>query len=167
MSMSARRAYFGEVDPVRCQKMRRNKKESCFHASGTGSTPSDREAGFTLLEFLVAFALLTLFLGAALAGVAVAVRGDRQANFLTQATMLAQTKLASAGVEYPLGSGRTGGELSNGYVWQADMRRYGPVRSRGSPAEGYWVEVTVADPRSNGSRAVSLATVVLVPGAAP
>jgi general secretion pathway protein I len=147
--------------------MRRNEQENCLHAGGTGSRPSDREAGFTLLEFLVAFALLTLFLGAALAGLSVAVRGDRQANFLTQATMLAQTKLASAGVEYPIGPGRIGGEFPNGYVWQADMRRYGPAPRRNSPAEGYWVEVTVADPRSNGSRAVSLATVVLVPGAAP
>ena len=98
-------------------------KESCLGTSGTCSSPSDREAGFTLLEFLVAFALLTLFLGAALAGVAVAIRGDRQANFLTQATMLARTKRPSAGVEYPLGPGRTGGEFANGYVWQADMRR--------------------------------------------
>jgi general secretion pathway protein I len=131
-------------------------------ASGADHT----EAGFTLLEFLVAFAVLTLFLGVGLAGTAVAMRGDGQANFLTRATVIARNKLAAAGVDFPLRPGRAGGALPNGYVWAADMRRYGP-EGKGLAMRGYWVEVTVADPRNNGGRKVSLTTVALAPEVAP
>jgi len=133
----------------------------------SASPAKSGEAGFTLLEFLVAFAILTLFLGAALAGVAVAIHGDRQASFLTQATLLAQAKLASAGVDFPLDSGSVRGDLPNGYIWRADIRPYSPSPRHDSPTEGYWVEVTVGDPRSHGSRTVTLATLVLAPGNAP
>ena len=37
------------------------------------------QAGFTLLEFLVAFAILAAFVSSMLMGVAVALRGDEQA----------------------------------------------------------------------------------------
>jgi hypothetical protein len=35
--MQPARAFFGEVDPVRRQKMRHSKEESRFHENGNGS----------------------------------------------------------------------------------------------------------------------------------
>ena len=130
------------------------------------SSADTKVLAFTLLEFLVAFAVLTLFLSTALAGIAVAMKSDQQAGFLMRATMIAQDRLASAGVDYPLRQGTTGGALANGYVWRAEIRRYGSPLQRSPTLQGYWVEVTVADPHSNGSREVSLATLVLAPAPA-
>lgn len=119
------------------------------------------DAGFILLEFVVAFGVLTLFLSSALAGFAVAMQGDRQSIFLIRATMIAQSKLASAGIDHPLRPGTESGRLSNGYTWHIHVRQYGPVHKPGPAVHGYWVEVTVTDPSSKGRRALSFAKVAL------
>jgi type II secretory pathway pseudopilin PulG len=137
--------------------------EHHFRVKVRGSRPlGDR--GFILLEFLVAFSVLTVFLAAILTGLSVAIRSDHQAAFLTRATMLARAKLAAAGVDYPLRPGTTGAELDNGYVWRADVRTFRSIAAAGRRIQGLSVEVTVSDPRSSGRRSVSLSSIEIVAG---
>ncbi|MER2263865.1 hypothetical protein [Methylobacterium oxalidis] len=123
---------------------------------------SGTQAGFTLLEFLAAFAILVLFLSAILAALAVAIRGDHQAAFLTLGSALAKGRLAAAGIDYPLRQGSAGGVLPNGYLWRADMDRSARVPlDAGRSAAGYRVAVTVAEPPERGGRALTLRSFVL------
>jgi type II secretory pathway pseudopilin PulG len=129
-------------------------------APGAGASPG--EGGFVLLEFLVAFSVLTVILAAILTALSVAIRSDHQAAFLTRATMLARAKLAAAGVDYPLRPGTAGAELDNGYVWLADVRTFRSIPAAGRRIQGLSVEVTVSDPR--GRRSVSLSSIEIVAG---
>ncbi|MDR7039564.1 MULTISPECIES: hypothetical protein [Methylobacterium] len=120
------------------------------------------QGGFALLEFLAAFTILTLFLAAILAALAVAMRGDHQAAFLTLGSALAKGRLAAAGVDYPLRPGATGGVLPNGYLWRADIARHALVPlGPGSAAAGYRVAVSVAEPPERGGRSLTLHSFVL------
>ena len=120
-------------------------------------TRRNAQAGFTLLEFLVAFALLSAITSALLAAFAVAARGDHQAAFVTRATTLAKSKLAAIGVESPLQPGTLTGKFENGYPWRSDVRSDGVITSGGKqPIRAYWIEVTVFDPDAKGRRTVSL-----------
>ncbi|KFC69668.1 General secretion pathway protein I [Bosea sp. LC85] len=126
------------------------------------------QAGYTLLEFLVAFAILVVVLASLLTAFAVAMRGDRQASFLTFATLLARSKLASAGQDFPLRPGTTAARFDNGYEWRAVVRSYGSVRlGESRQAESLWVDVTVSDPASNGSRSLTLSSLEIAPRSGP
>ncbi len=95
-----------------------------------------------MVEFLVAFTMLALFLAAIFAQLAVAIRGDHKAAFLSLATLLARSKLAEAGIERPLSAGGTGGTFPNGYRWRTVIAPHG--RSEGGPA-AFRIEVTIAE----------------------
>lgn len=124
--------------------------------------------GFTLLEFLVAFTVLSLFLTAGLAAVAVALRGDRQAEFLTRATPLARAKLVAAGIDFPLRAGVVTGAFGNGYLWRAEVRSYRSVPlNKAGALHAYWVEVTVAEPSGTAGRSLSLETIAMAREAHP
>ncbi|GEO17704.1 hypothetical protein [Microvirga aerophila] len=123
-----------------------------------------KEGGFSLLEFLIAFTILTLFLTSGLMAVAVAIQGDRQANFLMLASMLAKSKLAAAGIDFPLRPGSTAGRFENGYAWQATVRNYRSIAlDKDRRVLGFWVEVTVYEPRSTG-RSFSLGSIEIAQG---
>jgi type II secretory pathway pseudopilin PulG len=123
-----------------------------------------RQAGYTALEFLVAFTVLSLFLTAGIAAVGVALRGDQQATFATLATALARTKLAAAGVDYPLRPGVATGVFTNGYLWRAEVRHFRSIAtSESTQIRAFWVEVTVAAPAPNNRRSLSLASVAMAP----
>jgi type II secretory pathway pseudopilin PulG len=128
----------------------------------------DAQAGFALLEFLVAFTILTTFLAAMLSALTVAIRGDHQAAFLTLGTELAKAKLAAAGVDYPLQVGVVTGTFENGYRWRAQVRTQGVITAAGGRAlAGYGLEVTVSDPRGNGRRSITLVGFEIEQGARP
>ena len=115
--------------------------------------------GYTLLEFLVAFTVLSLFLTAGLAAVAVALRADQQAAFVMRATPLARAKLAAVGFDFPLRIGVVTGSFGNGYLWRAEVRNYHSAALNNAVSiRAYWVEVTVAEPSAAG-RVLSLATI--------
>ena len=129
---------------------------------------SGAQTGYILLEFLVAFAILTMFLASILAAAAVAVRSDRQATFLTRATLLAKSKLAAAGVDFPLRPGTAVADTGNGYEWRAVVRNFSAAGSNQDQLTmGLWVDVTVSDPRSNGSRSLTLSSIEIIPRLRP
>jgi prepilin-type N-terminal cleavage/methylation domain-containing protein len=124
------------------------------------------EDGFTLLELLVSLAILVLFLAVGLTALSVAMRGDRQAAFLTEATLLGRSKIAAAGVDFPLHAGAAARGLEGGYPWSAAVEPYGSLRTKsGGLVQAFRIRVTVSDPRS-ASRALSFSTIALVPGSA-
>lgn len=86
---------------------------------------SMRQRGYTLIEVIVAFALLaaalTLLLGA-LSGAARQVRGAADAG---RAALHAQTLMAQVGVGEALKPGTENGELEEGrYRWSREIRRW-------------------------------------------
>jgi hypothetical protein len=120
-----------------------------------------------VLEFLVAFSLLTVVLASFLAALGVALRNDRQAAFMIRASLLAKAKIAAAGIDYPLRVGTTGAIAESGYRWQAVVRSFIPPRGEGGVSvSAFWVEVTVSEPRAGG-RSLTLASLEIVPATRP
>ncbi len=102
-----------------------------------------RQRGFSLLEVIVAFALLALALTLLLGSLSGAARQVGQADVRTRATLHAQSLLAVTGVDAPLQLGQTQGEWEQGrYRWQLQVDPYQEPRSGALPTA-----VDVAGPR--------------------
>lgn len=133
--------------------------------------PARRAPGFTLLEVLVAVAILAVALGVLLQTFSTGLRSVASAERRTIATLLAESKLAAIGIETPLEAGETSGEFERGYRWLATVRPYlEPGRANGDAAErgaarvpeAFEVVVTVTWSRGlRGQGSVSLATLRL------
>jgi len=119
------------------------------------------EAGFTLLEVLVAFAILAISLGV-LIPVFSGTLG-RQAALADQktATMLAQSKLDTVGSEIPLTDGASDGAFSNGFTWHVEVAPY-KFEYTSRFVMPKLVTLTVRWPAKNGPRSLTLKTIRLV-----
>ena len=81
-----------------------------------------RAAGFTLIEVILAFALLALGLTILLGILSGATKQVRWADDAGRAALHAQSLLAQQGVAVPLAPGRTEGEFEAGrYRWTLDV----------------------------------------------
>jgi general secretion pathway protein I len=80
-----------------------------------------REAGFTLLEVVAAFAILAIGLGLAMQAATGAMQQSRQAAEHTRAALHARSVLDTLGVGEPLEEGSYGGEFEDGYSWAAEV----------------------------------------------
>lgn len=124
-----------------------------------------RDAGFTLIETLVALAILSIALGVLLAVFGDGIRRQGRAEQLAMATLQAQSLLARVGVDIPLRTGVATGTLPKGLHWRLHMDHYGNVGDRKAwPSEAYQVVVEVSS--GDGSRSeplVRLATLRLGP----
>jgi prepilin-type N-terminal cleavage/methylation domain-containing protein len=112
---------------------------------------SDGTSGFTLIETLVA---LTIFVAGYVVvhqSVMLAWRGARIAWAEEAAVRLAQSQLATAGVETRLQEGEERGRTPDGFAWTRRVELYRspsvanlPESSgRAGRIAGYWVTVTV------------------------
>jgi len=91
-----------------------------FH--GHGPRALRRAAGFTLIEVVVAFALLALALTLLLGSLSGAARQIQRASLSGRAALHAQTLLAQVGVGAPLTPGHDEGALDEGrYRWTLDI----------------------------------------------
>ncbi len=128
---------------------------------------SSRQRGFTLIEVVVAFVLLALVMSTALeifsAGLARAGRLEER----SQALVIAQARLATAGVEEVLKEGVTSGESEDRkYQWTVTVTRTGEGEDPAKPAPSvyalYRIEARVtwrgADARE---QALTLATLAV------
>jgi len=80
------------------------------------------QRGYTLLEVIVAFALLALALGLLLGALSGGVRQVRAAEAATRANLHAQTLLAGLGMEAPLAPLQQQGTFEQGrYAWRLDV----------------------------------------------
>ncbi len=89
-------------------------------SQGARSGGSDR--GFTLLEVLIAFAILAVAMGAILQAFSQGLRVMTVAEKHVAATLLAKTKLAEVGIAVPLEDGEYGGvfesDLETPFEWR-------------------------------------------------
>jgi prepilin-type N-terminal cleavage/methylation domain-containing protein len=84
--------------------------------AGTGRTRiRSRQAGFTLVEVVVAIAILSIALGSLMAMIGSALRQAGQADRMAEAGALAQSLLARLGPELPLGERQDTGRFSDGF----------------------------------------------------
>ena len=85
--------------------------------------PADRQRGFTLLEVIVAFAVLALALTLLLGTMSGASRQVRESADAGRAALHAQSLLAQLGVGETLGTGRDNGDFEEGrYQWALEVR---------------------------------------------
>lgn len=113
-----------------------------------------RDAGFTLVETLVAFVILSLSLMALFTAVSQAARGDWRARMEAKALRIGRSRIDEAGLTLPLRAGVEEGRES-GFRWRLSIAPYGEARPR-----AYWIRVTVR-PDSADSPRVRLTTLAL------
>ena len=93
-----------------------------------------RQRGYSLLEVIVAFALLALALTLLLGSLSGASRQIKQADLRSRAVLHAQSLLAVTGVAEPLQQGQRSGDWEDGrYHWQLQVAPYVDPRSSAGP----------------------------------
>ena len=106
-----------------------------------------RARGFTLLEVIIAFALLGLALTLLLGSLSGGAKQVREAELRTRAVLHAQSLLAEAGVASPLQVGSQQGDWEQGrYHWQLQVQpwvepRAGNVAQSQSPGAPWLAEL--------------------------
>ncbi|WP_369969631.1 prepilin-type N-terminal cleavage/methylation domain-containing protein [Stenotrophomonas rhizophila] len=101
------------------------------------------QRGYSLLEVIVAFAVLALALTLLLGSLSGASRQIKQADLRSRAVLHAQSLLAVTGVVEPLQDGERSGEWEDGrYRWTLQVAPYQEPRTDALP-----VADTVAGPR--------------------
>ncbi len=128
-----------------------------------------RERGFTLIEVVAAFVLLSLVLASAFQIFTTGLQRAGELEDYSRALVVAQSKLAAAGLDGPLEEGETRGESEDRrYRWAFAVRRGEENVDPGGPAVSlfnlYRLDVRVEWDGSDGrARHVELATLLLGP----
>jgi len=76
-----------------------------------------RQAGFTLIEVMAAFAVFALMFGVVLQVLSTSMTNTRRAGDYTQAALWAQSKLDVLGLEQMLEPGQSSGQFDERYDW--------------------------------------------------
>ena len=101
--------------------------------------------GFTLIEVLVAFTILSISLIILFRSIGVGAQNYGYVERKTIALRLAQSKLASVGYDIPLKVGNVKGREDN-MQWMIKMVPYNRTVSQSKATkDGIWVEVVVKD----------------------
>jgi general secretion pathway protein I len=124
-------------------------------------------SGFTLIEVLVALAIAALGLGFLMLAAGTGLGNSGLADRTIEATRLAQSHLAQAGVTVPLRPGEQSGDDGGGYSWRVRISQ--PLTHTGAPSATapqlplglYTVEVTVSWRSGAVTKAVSLTSQLL------
>ena len=80
--------------------------------------------GFTLLEVLIAFAILAVAMTALMQAFSQGLRGLEVAEDYATAIMLARSKMAEVGPIIPIEEGEHTGDLANGWQWQVVVQPF-------------------------------------------
>ena len=126
-----------------------------------------RDAGFTLIETLVALVIFVACYLLVHQSVSLGWRGVQVAHTEAAALHLAQGLLTAAGVETPLQDGVQSGSTADGYSWALQIRRQPQPDNEGTAQTlaGYWVAVDVSWPEGplRRTRSLQLSTFKLRP----
>ena len=120
--------------------------------------------GFTLIEIVVALLVLSIASAVLLEGFSVGFRNARTADDFAQAVLIAQSKLAPAGVAEPLSAGVRSGEEFEKYAWTVRVDPVEVALDEGAtPSElrPFLVAVDVVWSDGGTERTVSLSTLRL------
>ena len=125
------------------------------------------QRGFSLLEVLVAFAILSITLGVLLQAFATGVRGTALSEDYTRATLHAESILAALGRELPLEQSVMEASIDDKFFWRSTVAPYyveGGADTSDAPVTPYRVVVEVFWQESGFQpRSVVLETLRLVP----
>lgn len=122
------------------------------------------ERGFTLLEVLVAFAILAVSLGGLLVAFSDGLRTTDRSVTISTATLQAQSLMEEVGQSIPVRPGQVTGVLENGTRWTVSVERFDIGES--APAAvirslfAYRVDVTV---EWDAGRTMTLTSIRLAP----
>ncbi|PPQ35758.1 general secretion pathway protein I [Rhodoblastus acidophilus] len=123
----------------------------------------DQRRGFTLIEALVAFAIMTLALGQLLRALSVGAENQRRADFLSRASLDGTSHLAEIGVSLPLAPGGSSGSYIDGLRWRLhtveDRSAIGPAGR--ITLVGYRLRLDIL-PQTGGAFGLTLITEKLV-----
>lgn len=123
------------------------------------------QRGFSLLEILVAFSILSIMLGILLKIFSGGVRVAEITGNYAEAVQIAESLLADVGIEEDLAEGEQQGEIDAIYRWQIDTKVFTPDVEAWEPALlpviPYQIDVTVSWPVGEGERSFSLTTLRL------
>ena len=127
---------------------------------------SDGTRGFTLIEALVALAIVAAVLSSIGAVIATTVKGTRSIDQRLALTGAAETLLAALPARNLLKPGRQSGELA-GHRWRIDVSPMNAADASDAPQNQRFVPLTVnMRLQAPGGPAIQVTTVRLVPRAA-
>jgi len=124
-----------------------------------------RQRGFTLIEIVVALAILSVALPALFQAFSGGLRATTSTERRTAAVMLARSLLDRVGADIPLAPGEQTGVTGDGRHWRIAMAPsplIAPEHRADSPVIPFDVEVSV---EVGGGQPVTLASVRLAPAA--
>ena len=114
------------------------------------------ERGFTLLEVMIATAILGLTFTLAMELLATGVRSAKASEEYIQAALLARQKMAQVVVTSSLDGSADAGELGGGFRWVSEIQ---PLpQEEELPARLYQVRVRVTWPGRRGEKSLDLYT---------
>jgi len=105
-----------------------------------------RNSGFTLIEVLIAFAILALVLGVVFRTISSGLSHERTARLATARVLEARSILDQVGINIPLEEGLIEGRLATGEVWTLTVSLYEPAANDENPAgtiNAYLAELSV------------------------
>jgi len=121
------------------------------------ATPHRREAGFTLLEVVIAIAILGVTFAFTMELLASGVRSVKASEEYIQAALLARQKMAEVVMTSSLDGTADGGELGGGFRWVSEIQPL-PQEEEELPARLYQVWVRVTWPGRRGEKSLDLYT---------
>jgi general secretion pathway protein I len=128
--------------------------------------PTGRSAGFTLIEVLVALAVLAITFGFAFRALSGGFDWLDRSGHDRTGLLIAETMLARVGHDIALQPGLATGRTADGFSWAIDAAPYGDVsRLPAGRLIGYQVQVTVSWTERHRARQVHLTTLQLGPKA--
>ena len=121
------------------------------------------QQGFSLLEVLVAFAILSVSLGVLFQIFSSGVRGTVVSENYNKALIVAESILAGVGVDGPLEAGLEQGEAEELYRWRVNVTLYeeDDLELGGGGIEPYRIDVWVGWQEDGKARDVELSTLRL------
>jgi general secretion pathway protein I len=125
--------------------------------SGGRPAVRTRESGFTLLEIIVALAILGVAFALAMELLGTGVRSAKASQDYTNASLLARQKMAEISVTASLAAAADSGDFGGGFRWASEVR---PVAGQDDelPARLYQVRVRVTWPSRTGEKSLDLYT---------
>jgi general secretion pathway protein I len=127
--------------------------------------PRHHSRGYTLIEVLVAFLIMALALTVLLRIFSGGLRNVSVSSDYSQAVVIAESRLATAGIDGLLAPGEQSGTEAERFHWTRQVTNYQPTPDYSTNTKGsraYHVAVTVSWPNGNRERRIELATVKLV-----